>query len=75
MKRFLMGMILFLLLGCASTIYTHPDKSVQDFDRDRYECEKIAEQSAANWGMKGNPIYMNLEIKKCLEQKCGWRKQ
>lgn len=68
---FLISMAL-LLGGCAPTMYTHPTKNAQDFNRDKYDCEKIAEQSAANWGSHGNPFMIVSEMKRCLELKFGW---
>lgn len=65
-------LILLLLIGCAPTVYTHPTKNAQDFERDKYDCEKIAEQSAANWGSRGNLFIIADEMKRCLELKFGW---
>ncbi len=64
--------ILFLLGGCASGRWTHPTKTAEDFERDKYECEKIAEQSAANWGSQGNIFMMVREMRRCLELKFGY---
>lgn len=73
MKKVLIIILLFLLIGCVKTVYTHPYKGADDFERDKYECEKIAEQSAANWGIKGNPFYIADEIWKCMRLKQGWK--
>ena len=58
--------------GCATVVYTHSTKNAQDFERDKYECEKVAEQSAANWGSPGNPFMIVEEMRKCLELRYGW---
>jgi hypothetical protein len=63
------------LIGCARTVYTHPTKTTADFERDKYDCEKVAEQSAANWGSPGNPFMIVSEMKRCLELKHGWTPQ
>ena len=74
MKKILFIIISFAFLsGCARTVYTHPYKDAADFERDKYECEKIAEQSAANLGMRGNPFYIVDETFKCMRLKQGWK--
>jgi hypothetical protein len=60
------------LIGCAKTVYTHPTKPASEFDRDKYDCEKVAEQSAANTGSSMNPFYIVSEMKRCLVYKHGW---
>jgi hypothetical protein len=72
-----MGRIVILVLamgffGCAPKLYTHPTKNAQDFSRDKYDCEKIAEQSSANSGTQGNPFILVSEMQRCLELKFGW---
>lgn len=73
MKKILVIASLFLLSGCVKTVYTHPYKNSGDFERDKYDCEKIAEQSAANWGIRGNPFYIADETWKCMRLKQGWK--
>lgn len=72
MKFFIIFVGFIILTGCARTIYTHPTKTSQDFERDRYECRLIAEQSAANWGSPGNIFMIVEETKRCLEYRYGW---
>ena len=62
---------LFLLGGCAGGL-THLTKNEQDFERDKYECQMIAEQSAANWGSRGNIFMIAQEINRCMRLKFGW---
>lgn len=69
------SVIFFLLVGCAKRIYVHPTKSVQDFEHDKYECKIIAEQSASNLGMPGNPFHIIGEMDECLTKKFGWTLQ
>ncbi len=64
--------ILFLLGGCATGKWTHATKNEQDFIRDKYECEKIAEQSAANWGSRGNIFMISREMERCMKEKFGY---
>ncbi len=42
----LLSLILFLLGSCAIT-YTHPTKNLNDFERDKKECESIAKKTLA----------------------------
>ena len=67
--------IVIYLSGCAKTIFVHPTKNAQDFEHDKYECQLIAEQSAANWGAQGNPFVIADKTKECLKKKYGWREQ
>lgn len=74
MIRTALSLLLLLAInGCAPTVFVHPTKNNEDFERDKYECEKIAEQSAANWGSRGNPFMIANEMKRCLQLKFGWR--
>ena len=70
-------MILSLLLaliysGCATTLYSHPTKPAEDFEKDKYDCELTAAQYAANMGAPGNPFTIARETKRCIEVKHGW---
>jgi hypothetical protein len=70
--------LLVLLAGCAKRVYTHPYKTAQDFERDQYDCEKIAKQSAANHGLTVGiawSIHVDEECDKCLRLKYGWQLQ
>jgi len=40
-----------LLLGSCATTYTHPTKSVSQFERDRAACERTAKQTLAAKGV------------------------
>lgn len=74
-KSFWLIPLLLFLVSCtplAYSQYTHPTKNAQDFERDKYECRLIAEQSAANWGAAGNPMIIADEMRKCLQIKYGW---
>jgi uncharacterized protein YceK len=71
-KKALMVVLVPLLAGCGKTIWYHPTKTEADFQRGKYECEKIAEQSATNWGSKGDPFMMYQEMMRCMQSKFGW---
>ena len=73
MYKIVLVMFFISLVGCARTIYIHPYKNNQDFERDRYECRLVAEQSAANWGSPGNVFMIVEETKRCLELRYGWQ--
>lgn len=67
-------LLMFAVTACAPTVYTHPTKTSEDFERDKYKCTKIAEQIACNnWKMCGNPFIIKDELNKCLQMKFGWR--
>jgi uncharacterized protein YceK len=42
--------VLMLVMGC-TTIYNHPTKSPQEFEKDRVECEHVARQTLASRGI------------------------
>ncbi len=51
MKTLLSVVILLIfLLGC-TTVYNHPTKGPQEFEKDRLECEHVAKQILAARGV------------------------
>ena len=62
-----------MLAGCAPTLYVHPSKNAADFEKDRYDCQLEAEQSAYNLGATGNVFLIRDRIQQCLQAKHGWR--
>ena len=61
-----------LLLTACGTTYTHPTKSLQDFDRDRAACEQEAKKVLAKKGQANDSCAVLEETKRCLETKKGW---
>jgi hypothetical protein len=59
-------LLLLALAGCARTIWVQPGKTAEDYQRDRYECEKTSAASQNPDRAAG--------IKQCLEAK-GWMLQ
>ena len=45
-----MLILLMFLLGC-TTVYNHPTKSPQEFEKDRLECEHVAREILAARGI------------------------
>ncbi len=41
--------------GCTPTVFVHNYKNEYDFNRDKYDCRLVAQQSAASFGAAGNP--------------------
>ena len=73
MKYFFICIFLILFIGgCQTTSYKHPTKEAQDFERDKYQCEKIAKRLAADAGYSDNPVVISKELKRCLKLKFGW---
>ena len=71
MKLLLAACILLWLAGCGTT-YTHPTKSLQDFDRDKAACEQEAKKVLAKKGQANDSCAVLEETKRCLETKKGW---
>lgn len=63
--------------GCARTLYYHPTPSlntVEQFEKDKYECVQQATAWAHNFGATGNPFIIADQTNACLEKLKGWRK-
>ena len=71
MKMAFLACALFFLAACGTT-YTHPTKSLQDFDRDRAACEKEARKTLAKKNLPCDECSVLDETKRCLETKKGW---
>jgi hypothetical protein len=75
MKRCL---VVFLLAGCAATGYrfTHPTKSAQDYEKDRYECGLIVRQVVSQARTHNNPLVegpmATREFAACMKHRYGW---
>jgi hypothetical protein len=72
----MMKILIFLLLilfitACAQTRYTHSTKDAQEFERAKYECEKIAKHQAKESGSPDNPFMVADKTDQCL-QLSGW---
>lgn len=71
--------------GCSSSkSFTHPTKTTEDFKRESYECQVIAEQAhyarqseaAKGLGILGAPLdalAIQDRVTECLQRKYGWR--
>ena len=61
-----------LFLAACGTTYTHPTKSLQDFDRDKAACEQEATKVLTKKGQPCDSCAVFEETKRCLETKKGW---
>ena len=75
MRRLITLFFVMAICAACGTTYTHPTKSAKQFDRDKRECELLAEQAAARKGAAGQKSDSRIcdEVRRCLEQKKGWR--
>ena len=71
MRTFLLASAMLLLAACGTT-YTHPTKSLQEFDRDKALCEQEAKKGLAKKGQANDSCAVLEETKRCLETKKGW---
>jgi len=76
MKKIIILISIFMAVsGCTPTVFVHNYKNEYDFNRDKYDCRLVAQQSAASFGAAGNPLIIIDEINTCLQLKHGWRPQ
>jgi hypothetical protein len=72
MKKVFISLLLMLSISaCAQTQYTHSTKDTQNFERAKYECEKIARHQAKESGAPDNPFIITDKTNKCLQLN-GW---
>jgi hypothetical protein len=72
MKKACLYILLILFFSGCQTTYNHPVKEAKDFERDKYECEKIAKKLATDAGSPENSFIINDETARCLKLKFGW---
>ena len=70
--RLLLAAGALLLVTACGTTYTHPTKSLQEFDRDKAACEQEAKKVLAKKGQANDSCAVLEETKRCLETKKGW---
>ena len=70
--RLLLAASALLFVTACGTTYTHPTKSLQDFDRDKAACEQEAKKVLAKKGQANDSCAVLEETKRCLETKKGW---
>jgi len=73
--KLVLAFVALLLVAACGTTYTHPTKSLQDFDRDRAACEQEARKVLTKKGLPCDDCAVLEETKKCLETKKGWVKK
>jgi hypothetical protein len=52
-----------------------PDEAPEQFAADRYDYEKVAEQSSKNVYGYAKPWAIGVEIPRCLQLRHGWREE
>ena len=73
MKTVFLSIVCILFIGgCQTTVHKHSTKKPQDFESDKYQCEKIARRLASDAGSPDNPVIIDKETKRCLKIKFGW---
>ena len=70
--RLLLAACALLFVTACGTTYTHPTKSLQDFDRDKAACEQEAKKVLAKKGQADDSCAVLEETKRCLETRKGW---
>jgi hypothetical protein len=71
-KTIFLFIVSILFIGGCQTTYTHPTKEAQDFERDKYNCDKIAKRLASDAGFPDDPNIIDKETKRCLKLRFGW---
>ena len=72
LMRLLLAASALLFVTACGTTYTHPTKSLQDFDRDKAACEQEARKVLTKRGQVCDSCSVLEETKHCLETKKGW---
>jgi len=72
MKKYLLLILCLFFTGCGPVLYYHPEKSPQQFEKDKYDCEMEAYARSVAKGFPGNPFIVNEEFHRCLRLKHGW---
>jgi hypothetical protein len=71
MKIYVFLLIMLSISACAQTRYTHSTKNANEFERAKYECEKIAKHQAKESGAPDNPFVITDKTNLCLQVN-GW---
>ena len=68
-------LLILMLAGCTMT-YTKPGLTQEEFNRDRYECQRAADAAAAGAAVGGtsNPFAARERMQQCMESK-GYTRQ
>jgi hypothetical protein len=69
MKRLMLVVPLILAFSGCAHYYVHPTKKTAEFNRDKRDCEKIAEREAAR-----NRTRPCDEVERCLITTKGWKR-
>lgn len=73
MRKFIVSLLVLALVGCAQTAnLKHATKGYPELQKDTYDCEQVAYQTANNMGMQGNIFILRGEFSKCMNIKHGW---
>ena len=64
-----------LLMSCSASVkYVHPTKDPDDFEQDKYECIRVANEYASKVSSKDNIFLITNQTEQCLEKR-GWIKK
>jgi len=70
--KFLISFLLALFIfACAQTRYTHSTKGSDEFEHEKYQCEKIAKHQAKESGTPDDPFVIADKTDQCLKLS-GW---
>jgi len=70
--KLLISLLLTLFIfACAQTRYTHSTKSPDEFEHEKYQCEKIAKHQAIESGSPDDPFVISDKTDLCLKSN-GW---
>jgi len=72
MPVLLILLVALALSSCSPKVYTHPTKTTQDFNREKYDCQQSATQNAYQMGMAGNVFWITEQMQQFLQMKYGW---
>lgn len=60
--------VIITIAGCAGGQWVHPTNTVQEFQRDKMDCENIIVTKSGGWAHV-EPFTASYEIRQCLESR------
>jgi hypothetical protein len=67
-----LALLSVLLAGCATTNWTHPNKTAEQMTKDEYDCRQDASQRSSNTGTQFPQLLAPGYYRECMINKHGY---